>query len=89
MKVTCPNCGYKSGISSSKQMSYSVREIYCHCENPDCDAVFVVSQCFKHYTRPPKPVMEKAVVELVRCLSPQDKKELLAMITHPEQAKLL
>ena len=86
MKVTCPHCGEKSGISSSKKVTDSLRELYCHCDNPLCDAGFVMSLAYKHDTRPPKELMERAVVELVRCLSPDDKKQLLSMITnHPPE----
>ncbi len=81
MKITCPHCGCKSSTVSSRQITNSLRESYCHCDNPLCDAGFVMSHSFKHYTRPPKPITDQTIIELVRCLSPQDKKALLAMIT--------
>lgn len=82
MKITCPHCGEKSGISSSKKITGTLRELYCHCENPLCDAGFVMSLAYKHDTRPPKKLMERAVVELVRCLSPEDKRQLFSIITN-------
>ncbi len=29
MKVVCPHCGENSGISSSKQITGTIRELYC------------------------------------------------------------
>ena len=83
MKVTCPHCGERSRIYSNSKINGSHRELYCQCENSLCDARFVMTLAFKHDIRPPGPIMEKAVMELVRCLSSEDKKELLAMVTHP------
>lgn len=83
MKITCPNCGFKSSTVSSRQITNSLREAYCHCENPLCDAGFVVSHVFKHYTREPKPITERVIMEFVRGLSDTDKQKILTMITSP------
>lgn len=83
MKVVCPHCGGNSGIRNSKQITGFTRELYCHCENPLCDAGFVMSLAHKHDTQPPRPVMEQAVIALVRRLSPHEKQQLLAIISHP------
>ncbi|MGO0307268.1 ogr/Delta-like zinc finger family protein [Endozoicomonas acroporae] len=83
MKITCPHCGEKSSISSSKKITQSLRELYCHCDNPLCDARFVMSLAHKHDTTPPRPVMEQAIIELVRRLSPREKRQLMDIIKQP------
>ena len=83
MKVVCPHCGEKSGISSTKQITGTIRELYCHCENSLCDARFVMSLAHKHDTTPPKPIMEQAIIELVRRLSPREKQQLMNIIKQP------
>ncbi len=41
MLITCPICGSKARIATSKAMSNETREAYCQCLNLNCGTPFV------------------------------------------------
>ena len=40
MLITCPECGSKARIATSKAMSKETREAYCQCLNLNCGQAF-------------------------------------------------
>lgn len=40
MLITCPICGSKARIATSKAMSNETREAYCQCLNLNCSIAF-------------------------------------------------
>ncbi|ELV8725690.1 ogr/Delta-like zinc finger family protein [Vibrio fluvialis] len=40
MLITCPICGSKARIATSKAMSNETREAYCQCLNLNCGRAF-------------------------------------------------
>lgn len=59
--VMCPNCSSQSVIRSSKQMSSTSRECYCHCSNFTCGLLFVANvEVIRTINTPhPAAVMQK------------------------------
>ncbi|BDU38730.1 Ogr/Delta-like zinc finger protein [Vibrio nigripulchritudo] len=41
MLITCPCCGSKARIATSRAMSKETREAYCQCQNLNCGKVFI------------------------------------------------
>ena len=78
MRVTCPHCRSKSRITDTNTISDSVRELYCICQNADCDARFKMSLAHMNDIRPPKKDMDSLLAEVLRRMSPAEKQRLLA-----------
>lgn len=49
MLVTCPKCGSKTRIATSRSISSETRELYCQCLNLNCGSVFVAHTSFSHF----------------------------------------
>lgn len=52
MLVTCPKCGTKTRIATSRSISTETRELYCQCLNLNCGSVFVSHISFSHFIEP-------------------------------------
>ncbi len=48
MLVTCPKCGSKTRIATSRSISSETRELYCQCLNLHCGSAFVSHLSFSH-----------------------------------------
>lgn len=52
MLVTCPKCGSKTRIATSRSISSETRELYCQCLNLNCGSAFVSHLSFSHVIEP-------------------------------------
>lgn len=52
MLVTCPKCGSKTRIATSRSISSETRELYCQCLNLNCGIAFVSHLSFSHVIEP-------------------------------------
>ena len=78
MLVRCPNCQAKARISSSSELSPTVRDLYCQCSDvKNCGATFVMSLAFKHYLNPPASTTQQLAANLINHLPKEQRKELL------------
>ena len=78
MRVLCPHCQHKAFITASNRQSSAVTEIYCRCDNHECQAGFVMTLSHKHDTQPPVNSLHTMIGELLKRLSPEERKELLS-----------
>ncbi|AMO56569.1 ogr/Delta-like zinc finger family protein [Endozoicomonas montiporae] len=78
MRVTCPHCRSKSRITDTNTISDSVRELYCICQNADCDARFKMSLAHMNDIRPPKTETDNLLIEFFRRMPLAEKQRLLA-----------
>ena len=49
MLITCPKCGTKARIATSRTISAETRELYCQCLNLNCGKIMVSHVCFSHF----------------------------------------
>jgi len=78
MLVKCPNCQSKARISSSSEITLTIRDLYCQCSDvKNCGATFVMSLAFKNYLNPPINNTQQLAANLINHLPEKQRKELL------------
>ena len=48
MRVKCSKCKAKAAVTSRKEITDRVTDLYCMCTNPDCGHSFVATLSFSH-----------------------------------------
>jgi len=77
MRVICPHCYSKALITSTNQMSDTVKDLYCTCTNGrDCGASFVFTLAYKHDLNPPQKTTLQIAATLIKNLQPAERKQL-------------
>lgn len=52
MRVTCIRCKGPALIRTSREMSETLRQLYCICRDPECGHTFVMDLSFSHTLSP-------------------------------------
>ncbi len=52
MRIYCPRCEAKAIIRTSKELSATMRQLYCTCNDPECGHTFVMDLTFSHTLSP-------------------------------------
>lgn len=52
MRIRCPRCNGKAIIRSSKELSPTLKQLYCLCGDPECGHSFVMDLAFSHTLSP-------------------------------------
>ncbi len=52
MRIYCPRCETKAVIRTSKELSATMRQLYCTCNDPECGHTFVMDLTFSHTLSP-------------------------------------
>ncbi|WP_394027184.1 Ogr/Delta-like zinc finger protein [Desulfovibrio falkowii] len=52
MRIYCPRCEAKAIIRTSKELSATMRQLYCLCGDPQCGHTFVMDLTFSHTLSP-------------------------------------
>lgn len=77
MRVICPNCHTKALITSSNELSSTVKDLYCQCTNTaECGASFVTTLAYKHMINPPARTTSAIALNLVNRMSKEEKEKL-------------
>ncbi|WP_148231054.1 ogr/Delta-like zinc finger family protein [Marinomonas mediterranea] len=76
-RINCPHCNSKCVIAHSNDVSGGidglfVKDLYCHCHNPDCCASFVVRAAHTHYLQPPR----NSVLDMAKALVKKHEEQL-------------
>lgn len=75
MRVLCPHCHTKALITSTNELSDTVKDLYCSCTNSrECGASFVFTLAYKHDLNPPQKTTLQIAATLITNLSPADKR---------------
>ena len=79
MRVLCPHCQTKALITSTNQLSDTVKDLYCTCTNTrECGASFVFTLAYKHDLNPPQKTTLQIAAALINNLQPVQRKQLQA-----------
>jgi len=78
--VRCNRCGSAAVIDSSKEISDSLKQLYCMCKNVECGHTFVVSMEFSHTLSPSALDMPESVRERLKGYSRTQQQKLFASI---------
>lgn len=79
MRVLCPHCRAKALITSTNQLSDSVKDLYCACTNgQECGATFVFSLALKHGLNPPRQTTLQIAAALINNLTEVERQRLQA-----------
>lgn len=77
MRVVCPHCQMKALITSSNELSGTVKDLYCTCTNTrECGASFVFTLAYKHDLNPPQKTTLQIAATLINNLKPDQRKQL-------------
>jgi cell division protein ZapA (FtsZ GTPase activity inhibitor) len=77
MRVVCPHCLNKALITSTNQLSDTVKDLYCQCTNTrECGASFVFTLAYKHDLNPPQKTTLQIAANLIAHLNTADKQRL-------------
>ncbi|WP_345854004.1 ogr/Delta-like zinc finger family protein [Shewanella algae] len=76
MRVMCPTCGQRARISKTNRLSLVHADLYCSCTDAECGHTFVVNLSFSHTLSPSSRSASNLVIELVRALPPEARKQL-------------
>jgi hypothetical protein len=77
MRVVCPHCFNKALITSTNQLSDTVKDLYCTCTNSrECGASFVFTLSYKHDLNPPRKTTLQIAATLINKLNPAEKQQL-------------
>ena len=77
MRVICPYCYQKALITSTSQLSQTVKDLYCACSNTaQCGATFVFTLAHKHDLNPPRQTTVQIAASLIKNLSDHERKTL-------------
>jgi len=77
MRVICPHCQKKALITSSNELSGTVKDLYCACTNTrECGASFVFTLAYKHDLNPPQKTTLQIAATLINNLQPAQRKQL-------------
>ena len=69
MLVKCPFCHAKSLITSTNELSDTVKDLYCICTNAkECGASFVFTLAYKHFLNPPQRTAVQVAAALIKAL---------------------
>ena len=75
MRIYCPRCEAKATIRTSKELSATMRQLYCTCNDPECGHTFVMDLTFSHTLSPsardlpehiPRDIRKKSAMEQVQ-----------------------
>jgi hypothetical protein len=76
MKISCPYCNEKAIITSRNSIIPTSHDLFCHCINKNCQAVFVYKLSLSHTIHSPiKSTIQKAI-EIIFALSETELKEI-------------
>ena len=78
MRVLCPHCQKKAIIKASNKQSSAVTDLYCRCDNLDCQSGFVMTLSHKHDIQPPIKNMQSMLTEMLRNLPPEQRQEVIS-----------
>ncbi len=80
MRLFCPHCGARLIISSSSQITNSLRRSYVQCSDVQrCGASGVMSHNYEHDLNPPHKTTLEMAAELIKKL-PKDQREALLAV---------
>jgi len=78
MRVVCPHCDSKALITSSNELSKTVKDLYCTCTNAQtCGASFVYTLAYKHILNPPQQTMQQMAATVLNQLPAEQRNALL------------
>ncbi len=78
MRVICPHCESKALITSSNELSVTVKDLYCQCTNTaHCGASFVYTLAYKHMLNPPLQSTLQMAASLLNQLDDEERQKLL------------
>lgn len=76
--VRCNRCGSAAVIDSSKEISDSIKHLYCMCKNVECGHTFVVAMEFSHTLSPSALDMPESVRQRLKGYSRTQQQQLFA-----------
>ncbi|WP_432745800.1 ogr/Delta-like zinc finger family protein [Methylobacter sp. G7] len=77
MRVICPHCHKKALITSTNELTGTVKDLYCICTNAkECGASFVFTLAYKHDLNPPQRTTLQIAATLINHLQPEQRKRL-------------
>ena len=77
MRVICKYCQSKALITSSNELSNTVKDLYCQCtKTRECGASFVYTLAYKHDLNPPQSTALQIAATMIKNLNPADKQSL-------------
>lgn len=80
VRVKCNVCGAVCRIKKSRELSPTVKHLYCQCTNIDCGHTFVEVQSFGYTISPSRHVMSEQVQEKVSKSTPNEQISLFSLI---------
>jgi len=84
-RINCPSCSDQAIVSDSREVSKGlagtyVKDLYCHCKNPDCCASFVVTAAFNKYLNPPRQTATQLAAGLLAALPMEERQAALELV---------
>lgn len=76
--IRCNRCGHAAAIDSSKEMSDSLKHLYCMCKNVECGHTFVVVMQFSHTLSPSALDLPEDIREKLKGYSRTQQQQLFA-----------
>lgn len=79
MRLVCPHCNSRLIISSSNQITHTLRKLYVRCNNiKTCGASGVMTLAYEHDLNPPQLTTLQIAAELLKKLPKAQREALLA-----------
>lgn len=76
--VSCPTCGERARITSSREASATVKQLYCQCHDPLCGHTFVVDMQFSRTLSPSAKALPDELKEKLAVTPPTQQHTLFA-----------
>lgn len=77
MRVICPHCYSKALITSSNELTTTVKDLYCQCTNTNhCGASFVYKLSHSHDLNPPRHTTQQMAIALIKSLPIEERQAL-------------
>lgn len=80
MRIYCPRCEAKATIRTSKELSATMRQLYCTCNDPECGHTFVMDLTFSHTLSPSARDLPEHIRQDIRKKSAMEQVQLFAQL---------
>lgn len=80
MRIYCPRCEAKATIRTSKELSATMRQLYCTCNDPECGHTFVMDLTFSHTLSPSARDLPEQIRRDIRKKSAMEQVQLFAQL---------
>jgi hypothetical protein len=78
--IKCPDCGERANIKTTNNISDGYSNLYCICNNPECNVKLVYSVYLSHHITPPRSAISDDARKALALMPRSERRQLAHML---------